>query len=143
MRNLGIDPDAAEAVFIIDPIGKPDGAGRKSRGRRGIALRWQRFYAYRDLIRVLARRWRPAEVCGLEFQIAMPASWSAAGKAQMNGRPHRQKPDLDNLHKAFFDCFNHLENWDDQLVWKYDPPPMKVWAHEGRIIAKNQKEEIE
>ena len=106
-----------------------------------MAPRWQRFYAYRDEIRILARRWRPYSVCGVEFQIAMPASWSDKKKAEMEGRPHRQKPDLDNLHKAFFDCFNHLEDWDDSVIWKYDPPPIKVWAFEGRIIARNKKED--
>lgn len=140
MRDLGIDPDAAEAVFIIDPIGKPDGAGRKSRGLRGIAPRWQRFYAYRDLIQVQARRWRSAEVCGVEFRIAMPKAWSGAKRREMTGQPHRQKPDLDNLLKAFFDCFNHMEGWDDARIWKYDPAPTKVWAYEGRIIARNRIE---
>ena len=102
-----------------------------------MAPRWQRFYAYRDEIRILARRWRPGEVCGVEFRIAMPEAWGGAERREMTGQAHRQKPDLDNLLKAFFDCFNHLEDWDDARIWKYDPAPRKTWWHEGMIIARN------
>lgn len=33
----------------------------------------------------------------------MPASWSKKRKAEMAGRPHRQKPDRDNIDKAILD----------------------------------------
>jgi Holliday junction resolvase RusA-like endonuclease len=40
----------------------------------------------------------------LVFHIQMAKSWSNKKKAFMNGQPHRQKPDADNLLKAFADA---------------------------------------
>ena len=37
-------------------------------------------------------------------RIRMPASRSKKKKAAMTGKPHRQRPDVDNLGKALFDA---------------------------------------
>ena len=37
----------------------------------------------------------------IQFHFAMADSWSKKKKAEMNGKPMQQKPDNDNLFKAF------------------------------------------
>lgn len=61
------------------------------------------------------------------FLIPMPKSWPKKKKAEMYGKPHQDKPDIDNYLKAFMDamCSN------DSYV--FDAHPRKYWAYEGRI----------
>lgn len=61
------------------------------------------------------------------FVIPMPPSWSKKKKADMVGRPHQVKPDVDNYLKSFMDAICK----DDSYV--YDAHPRKFWGYEGRI----------
>lgn len=58
----------------------------------------------------------------------MPKSWPKKKKEQFNNQPHKSRPDLDNLVKAFKDAL--LE--EDSHIWAYGRIE-KVWGHEGRI----------
>jgi len=60
----------------------------------------------------------------------MPKSWSKKKKLEMVGRPHKQKPDLDNLLKALLDAVfdEDCEIWDIQAT--------KYWNTRGMIIIK-------
>ena len=49
-------------------------------------------------------------------------------------QPHTQKPDLDNLIKAFKDALLK----EDSHVWCYDMMT-KVWDYEGSIVVLNIK----
>ena len=61
----------------------------------------------------------------------MPKSWSAKKKLAMRGKPHRQKPDIDNLVKAVIDS---IYPEDDAAVpgivarkrWKDAPGEVRV-----------------
>jgi Holliday junction resolvase RusA-like endonuclease len=68
------------------------------------------------------------EVFGVIFHIPMPESWSKKKKREMNGRPHQQTPDLDNLIKAVKDALAS----DDSHVYKY-PHAEKRWSLEPSI----------
>lgn len=48
----------------------------------------------------------------------------------MNGKPHQQKPDKDNLEKALLDAIFE----DDCRIW--DGRVSKVWGETGKIIIK-------
>ncbi|MBG3071584.1 RusA family crossover junction endodeoxyribonuclease, partial [Proteus mirabilis] len=48
--------------------------------------------------------------------------------SEMNGKPHQQKPDKDNLEKALLDAIFD----DDSRVW--DGRVTKVWGKRGQII---------
>ncbi|MBG3071635.1 RusA family crossover junction endodeoxyribonuclease, partial [Proteus mirabilis] len=48
--------------------------------------------------------------------------------SEMNGKPHQQKPDKDNLEKALLDAIFD----DDSRVW--DGRVTKVWGERGQII---------
>ena len=62
------------------------------------------------------------------FLIPMPNSWSNKKKEKMNGLPHKQKPDTDNLVKAVKDALKK----DDSDVWLEKAE--KRWAYKGSII---------
>lgn len=56
----------------------------------------------------------------------MPPSWSEKKRREMEGKPHQQKPDLDNLLKSLDALYE-----DDSVIWKISAE--KVWAREGFI----------
>ena len=85
-----------------------------------------RYRAFRDELRKHVKQ-VPVPL-RLIFILPMPATWSKRKKAEMNGQPHRQKPDCDNLQKAVLDAL--LE--DDSHVWCIEAA--KVWGYDGKII---------
>lgn len=72
------------------------------------------------------------------FLMPMPPSWSGAKKRRMEGQPHRQKPDLDNMIKAILDTV--YRGADDSHVWSVGA--CKRWAVEGAIQVYEQEEII-
>lgn len=61
------------------------------------------------------------------FHVAMPESWSKKKRAEMFGKPHRTRPDRDNMDKAISDAL-FLE---DGGVWKGSQE--KRWSEQGRV----------
>ena len=61
----------------------------------------------------------------ITFILPMPKSWSKKKKSEHNGKPHRQKPDLDNLIKSLWDCLfkddAHFAKVSAVKLWGYDP----------------------
>ncbi|AIV30125.1 endodeoxyribonuclease RusA [Enterobacter cloacae] len=51
----------------------------------------------------------------------------------MDGQPHQQKPDLDNLKKSLLDALFE----DDSHIW--DARTSKVWGETGMIIIEEIK----
>lgn len=68
------------------------------------------------------------EILDIQFIIPMPNSWSQKKKCKMDGRPHQQTPDTDNILKSVMDSFKI----NDGFVWNVKA--VKVWGYEGRII---------
>lgn len=64
----------------------------------------------------------------LIFVMPMANSWSKKKKMMFNKTPHKQKPDWDNLAKAFCDSFGI----DDSHVW--NARISKFWGYQGAII---------
>ena len=67
----------------------------------------------------------------LTFLLPMPPSWSKHKRTEMEGRPHQQTPDLDNLIKGFTDALTD----DDAGVWNI--AACKLWAEEGSIVIES------
>ena len=86
-----------------------------------------KYWAYKDRLIELYGDQEVPETLHLIFTIPMPPSWSAKKKATMMGRPHQNKPDIDNLIKAFLDALLP----DDAHVW--DIRASKVWGTDGSI----------
>ena len=88
------------------------------------------YYAWKDQIKLLAAtaRYTPTPCLFLEFIMPMAKSWSKKKKAAMDGKPHQQRPDCDNLIKAFQDALLK----EDSHVWFVCA--RKVWGKEGKIV---------
>lgn len=69
----------------------------------------------------------PEEGAHITFWMPMPKSWSQKKKLRMMGQPHRQRPDVDNLQKAFIDALHQ----DDAHI--HDIRVSKRWALNGQI----------
>ncbi len=66
------------------------------------------------------------------FICEMPKSWTKKKKLTMVGKPHTQKPDVDNFCKALLDALykNDSKIWDLRIT--------KVWGYEGQIEIKTK-----
>lgn len=99
--NAQID---AQTAFVIHgkPVGKPRMTQRDKWARRPAVLRYREFC---DRARAAAGE-VPARPLGVHVAayVGMPASWSKRKRAEMDGKPHRQKPDGDNLLKSVCDA---------------------------------------
>ena len=62
------------------------------------------------------------------FVLPMPKSWSKKKRVEMDGKPHQQVPDADNLGKAILDSIYK----DDCHIW--DIRFTKIWGKTGQII---------
>lgn len=85
-----------------------------------------RYRAYADELRIAYPHPLP-EALRLTFYLPMPKSWPKKEKARLDGTPHMQKPDIDNLIKAVLDPLAP----NDQYVWRVDAT--KYWATEAGI----------
>lgn len=112
-----------KVVIPIAPVPKPRMTQRDKWKKRPIV---ERYFQFKDEIHTLVRGDLDARFT-VVFYIAMPASWSVKKKELYNGKPHQNKPDIDNYLKAFMDALCS----DDSYV--FDAQAQKFWAEEGRI----------
>lgn len=111
-------------IYDVVPVPKP---------RMTQADRWRkrppvlRYFAFKDEVK-LKKIDLPESHYRVTFIIPMPKSWSKKKRSEMDGTPHQQKPDKDNLEKALLDAIFD----DDSRVW--DGRVTKRWGEEGKII---------
>ena len=86
-----------------------------------------RYFEYKDRLNFLNVKYEVGNA--LVFVLPMPKSWSKKKKLKMDGRPHTQTPDKDNLEKALLDAIYP----DDSAFW-WSGPIMKVWGEVGKLI---------
>ena len=86
-----------------------------------------RYFAFRDEVRLNNININP-HGDHITFYMPMPKSWSRKKKAKMIGKPHQQKPDVDNLAKALLDSVFE----DDSHI--HDIRISKTWFDIGKII---------
>ncbi len=115
----------------IEPMGAPRQTRADRWKQRPVVLR---YHAFRDELRRLAKQGKfilPAAGMSLMFVIPMPKSLSKKERARRKWQPHQQKPDIDNLLKAFLDALAK----EDSYVWGLESV-QKVWGGtgEGKII---------
>lgn len=119
---------AGEYRCAIGPVGKPRQTQSDKWKERGPVVRYR---AFADALRgwaVSAGFTMPDSGCHILFAIQMPRSWSAKERAAMDGEPHQQQPDIDNLEKAVLDALRP----DDCRVWRVSAE--KRWARSGAIV---------
>ena len=111
-------------ILELTPVPKPRMTQRDRWAKRPAVMRYRQ---YCDTIRELGAH-VPEEGAHIQFYLPMPKSWSKKKRALMQGEPHQQKPDIDNLVKALLDALYE----DDSGVW--DIRASKRWAENGAII---------
>lgn len=112
--------------YLVTPISKP---------RMTRAVKWKqrppvmRYRLFCDEIR-LQEIQLPEAGGHVTFvkSMPMPQSWSKKKRTLMDRKPHKQKPDIDNLEKALLDALFD----DDAHIW--DHRATKIWGEEGPII---------
>ena len=120
-------------ILSIAPVSKP---------RMTRADRWKKrqsvlkFFAFRDAVRQ-SSAWKTLELLDMDsfkivFHVPMPKSWSKKKRTQYDGKPHQQRPDLDNYLKAWKDSVYE----EDAIVWNVEAT--KLWTSgPGHIIVRN------
>lgn len=111
-------------ILSINPIGKPRMTQRDKWKPSDATLRYR---AYKDELNWLFKDEMPVRL-NVFFNISMPKSWSEKKRAAMHGKPHQQKPDIDNLVKGLLDALCT----DDAFV--YEVHAAKHWSNSGSII---------
>lgn len=90
-----------------------------------------RYRAFADELRLKVGSYTPGQHVIVVFTMPMSKSWSDKKKELMNGKPHKQRPDIDNLSKAFLDA---LCEDDSHVYWL---EAVKLWGYEGEIDIVN------
>lgn len=119
--------------YPITPVPAPrmTQADRRPPKRPAVA----RYHAFQDECRLYRVDLKPGD--SVEFVLPMPQSWSKRKKLKMAGKPHEQKPDLDNLLKALQDSVLP----EDKHMWKYSKVE-KRWGVVGGIVIIAEGEAI-
>lgn len=112
--------------YPITPMGKPRMTQRDKWKKRPVVLRYRQF---KDDCRRHGVTLHDA--MRISFRIPMPTSWSKRKRDSMRGKPHRQRPDLDNLEKALLDAVLT----EDSAVHTMHAD--KTWADEGSFLIWN------
>lgn len=97
-------------TLMIEPVSKPRMTQRDKWKQRPCVMRYRR---YCDELRSLVSADEVPIPYRVVFFLPIPKSWSKKRKAAAEGEPHMQKPDKDNLEKAWLDALFP----DDSHVW--------------------------
>jgi Holliday junction resolvase RusA-like endonuclease len=87
-------------IYTITPTPAPRQTRADKWKQRPCVMRYR---AFRDEVKKAGVS-LPEIPCKITFYLEMPKSWSAKKKAAMNGQPHTQKPDIDNIFKSLSDA---------------------------------------
>ncbi len=109
-------------AYLITPVPKPRMTKRDC--HRPSA---KRYWAFKDQVKIFNVQ-LPYYGATVVFVLPMPKSWSKKKKSKMNGKPHQQTPDLDNLLKALGDAVYQ----EDKKI--YDICVSKRWGFVGGIF---------
>jgi Holliday junction resolvase RusA-like endonuclease len=113
--------------IIINPMG----AVRTTQAGKFADKRYHRYRDYKTELRLLLKQvdiHKCPSAFFIKFVMPFPVSYTEKKKDTLRGKPHTQKPDLDNLVKGFMDCFG---TDDSGVHWIR---MSKVWGDEGKII---------
>ncbi len=113
-------------IYDIKPVPKP---------RMTQSDKWQkrpcvvRYWEFKDEVNRLNMEVDSNQ--HIHFIIAIPKSWGKKKKLTMAGKPHKQKPDIDNLTKALLDAIHK----EDAHI--YDVRASKWWGEKDCIAIEN------
>jgi Holliday junction resolvase RusA-like endonuclease len=107
------------AVFVIP--GKPFAKQRPRSTRQGRVYTPKETVSFERTVAAIAAQHFKQPLTGavrltMRAVFEPPASWSGKKRREHMGRPHCQKPDLDNCLKAISDGLNRIAFGDDSQV---------------------------
>lgn len=111
-------------IYFIEPCAKPRMTQRDKWHKRKCVVDYWAFKKECQLKLISV----PESGAEITFHIPMTKSWPKKKKDQMRGKPHQQKPDIDNYLKGLLDAV--LD--EDCKVW--DVRARKLWSDEGMIV---------
>jgi len=118
-------------TFKMTPVPKPRMVRSDKWKNRPVVTK---YWAFKDMLQMYARIQGlyelPGSIYSIRFNIALPESWSKPRKERMDGFPHQQKPDLDNLCKSCFDILCK----EDSHIYEITNGLGKYWAREASIV---------
>lgn len=112
-----------EFRLMINPRGKPRMVKSDAWKKRKVVME---YWAWKELLLKEAEH-----VClpdlpeefKVTFYVEMPDSWSKRKKQEYDGKPHKSKPDWDNMAKALQDCLcksdSHVHDVHVKKRWSY------------------------
>ena len=112
--------------YKIVPIPKPRMTRSDAWKKRPCVMRYWEFKDKCKELKIMVEN--KQHIC---FNMPMPKSWSKKKQQETVGKPHKQKPDVDNLCKALLDAVLV----EDSHI--YDIRITKYWAEEGSITICN------
>lgn len=120
-------------IYDIAPISAPrmTQSDKWKKPRRSCV---QQYFNFRDTVNRLGVNFQNGD--SVIFVLPMPDSWTAKKKATHDGKPHQQKPDVDNLLKALLDSIYG----DDCHIWHIGDLK-KQWGYAGCICVHTDSEE--
>jgi Holliday junction resolvase RusA-like endonuclease len=110
-------------IIKIKPCAKPRMTRSDKWKKRPAVLKYWQFC---DELREKTKDLALGNRARIIFYIKMPNSWSVKKKNALNGKPHDQKPDLDNMIKVLDALFK-----DDSKI--YSIHAEKYWSNEDSI----------
>lgn len=110
-------------MYSVTPVAKPRMTRRDTWKQRKCVMKYR---DYCDRLRALNAQIENG--CSITFILPMPESWSKRKKELMAGKPHEQRPDIDNLCKGYMDAL--LE--EDSRIHTLGGL-RKRWGHQGEI----------
>jgi Holliday junction resolvase RusA-like endonuclease len=109
----------------IDPMPKPRMVRSDAWKKRPVV---KKYWAFCDEMRLKCSKVPRLDYLDIVFCMPMPESWSQKKKDFNEGKPHKQKPDIDNLVKSVMDALYK----DDSGIWMISAK--KSWSKNGMII---------
>ena len=116
-----------DKYYSITPVPKPRMVKNDSWRKRPCV---QRYWEFKDKVRELGIEVSESD-SHVTFVLPMPKSWPKKKRIEMDGKPHRQTPDLDNMCKALLDALFA----DDSHI--HSMSLRKVWGASGEIRVTN------
>lgn len=118
-----------EYTFNIDPCPAPR---MTQRDKFAPSKAVSKYFGFRNEMKYLAYiqglENLPGSIDSIKFSIPMPASWSQKKRSEMNGNPHTQTPDLDNLVKGTLDALCPVDSHIHTIG-----AIKKIWSETGSI----------
>ncbi|MDX8400819.1 MAG: RusA family crossover junction endodeoxyribonuclease [Gallionellaceae bacterium] len=108
--------------YEITPVPKPRQTRADKWKKRPCVMRYREFA---DKVRAAGISIDDSSF--ITFVMPMPKSWGKKKRAEMDGQPHRQKPDIDNLAKAIFDAVHEDDAFISVLFAR------KLWGKSGSV----------